>query len=51
MATEVAKNNSDALCYICGEFTNVFNRTKIDDLVDNLYDAYIEMKLGDQGKS
>ena len=45
------KNNPDAFCYICGEFTNVPNRKRIDDSVDNLYHAYFGMKLGNQDRS
>ena len=44
------KSNPDVFCYISGEFTKVSNKTKIDDLVDNLYHAYFEMKIGDQDK-
>ena len=41
------KNNPDVFSYICGEFTKVFNRKKIDDLVENMYHAYFGMKLDD----
>ena len=45
------KNNPDAFCYICGEFTKVSNRKEIDYLVDKLYHTYFGMKLGDQEQS
>ena len=42
------KNNPNVFCYICGEFTKVFNKKNIDDLLDNLDHVYFGMKLGDQ---
>ena len=52
MATKRScKNNSNVFCYICGEFTKVSNRKKIEDLVDNLSHSYLGMKPGDQDKS
>ena len=37
--------------YICGEYTLVDNRLKINDLVKTLYLAYFKVVLGDKEKS
>ena len=45
------KNNSDLVCYICGEMTGSKHRRKITDPIKKLYLAYFGCAVGDQDKN
>ena len=44
------KNHPDSFCYICGEFVMGKQKRHITDFVKSTYEAYFDMRLGDQGK-
>ncbi|KAF2354924.1 hypothetical protein FHG87_014319 [Trinorchestia longiramus] len=50
-ARRSCRNNPDVFCYICGEYTLSVDRKKITGFVKRAYQAYFEVKLGDQDKS
>ncbi|XP_047002304.1 uncharacterized protein LOC124619766 [Schistocerca americana] len=43
-------NNPDVFCYICREYTLSVDRKNITGFVKNAYQAYFQVKLGDQDK-
>ncbi len=50
-ARRSCRNNPDVFCYICGEYTLSVDRKNITRFVKHAYQAYFEVKLGDQDKS
>ena len=50
LVSKAKQNNLDVFCYICGEFTKLFDKKKIDGLFDSLHHACFGIKLGDQGQ-
>ncbi|KAK5650493.1 hypothetical protein RI129_001522 [Pyrocoelia pectoralis] len=45
------RNKPDFFCYICGEYTLVYNRKPITSFVKRAYLAYFSVALGDQDKA
>ena len=45
------RNNPDVFCYICGEYIMAKYRFNVRDFTKRAYEAYFDMKLGDQDKS
>ncbi len=50
-ARRSCRNKPDVFCYICGEYTLSVDRKSITRFVKRAYQAYFEIKLGDQDKS
>src|ERR1700755_3458238 len=50
-ARRSCRNNPDFFCYICGEYTLAMHRKGITSFVKRAYQAYFQVKLGDQDKS
>ena len=45
------RNNPDVFCYICGEYMMAKYRFNVRDFTKRAYDAYFDVKFGDQDKS
>lgn len=50
-ARRSCRNNPDVFCYVCGEYTLAMHRKGITSFVRRAYQAYFQVKLGDQDKS
>lgn len=50
-ARRSCRNKPDVFCYICGEYTLAMHRKGITSFVKRAYQAYFQVKLGDQDKS
>ncbi|KYQ48596.1 hypothetical protein ALC60_05692 [Trachymyrmex zeteki] len=51
MAPRKCLNDPNSFCYICGRFTFVKNRIKLEDNVKSFYRNYFNISISNQDKS